>query len=83
MLNNFTVDLIVADINMPKLSGEDLIRKIKLNEKLKNIPVIIISSNENNVIKKELEELGILGFIQKPIKPENILSFIGERDGKC
>jgi CheY-like chemotaxis protein len=82
VLNNSIIDLIIADINMPKLNGEDLVRKIKLNEKQKNIPVIIISSNENDVLKKELESLGIVGFIQKPVKPENILSLIGEYDGK-
>src|SRR5512138_1697995 len=80
ILNSSDIDLIVADMNMPKMGGEDLIKKIKLNEKLNKIPVIIISSNQNDVIRNELDELGILGFIQKPVKPENILSLIGQCD---
>ena len=80
ILNSSEIDLIVADMNMPKMDGEDLIKKIKLNEKLKKIPVIIISSNQNDVIRNEMDELGILGFIQKPVKPENIISLIGQCD---
>src|SRR4030042_5481070 len=69
-----TVDLIVTDLNMPRMDGNNLIKKLKANNKTKDIPVIIISSIGNEIKNEELNKLGIKGVIQKPLSPIKIVN---------
>jgi CheY-like chemotaxis protein len=68
-----TVNLILLDLLMPKVSGYDFLKEIKSNESTKNIPVIIVSATADPENKKKSIELGALDFINKPI---DIQSFI-------
>ncbi len=60
-------DLIVADLNMPKIDGEALLNSLKTTGITQNIPVIIASSAVNTVRNQRLSELGVLGFVNKPV----------------
>ena len=75
---NNTVDLIVTDLNMPKMDGNNLIKKLRINEETKNIPIVIISSMGDEFNEKQLNELNIVGIIKKPISPSKIIEIIGE-----
>lgn len=72
-----TVDLIVTDLNMPRMDGNNLIKKLKVKTKIKNIPIIIISSMGNELDSEELKKIGIMGVIQKPISPAKIVEILG------
>lgn len=74
---NNTVDLIVTDLNMPRMDGNNLIKKLKVNARIKNIPIIIISSMGNELEPEELKKMGIVGVIQKPISPAKIVEILG------
>ena len=75
---NNTVDLIVTDLNMPKMDGNNLIKKLRINEETKNIPIVIISSMGDEFDEKQLNELNIVGIIKKPISPSKIIEIMGE-----
>ncbi len=60
-------DLILLDLNMPKVSGLDLLETIKNNPESQNIPVIIISSSKNPEKLERALKLGALDIISKPI----------------
>ena len=62
-------DLIVADLNMPKLDGETLLKSLKEAPATRPIPVVIASSAPNAVRSQRLTELGAFGIVQKPISP--------------
>lgn len=59
--------LIVLDLNMPKMSGIQTLRKLKSDEKFKHIPVIIYSTSINPLEREECLLLGAHTFITKPI----------------
>ena len=62
-------DLILLDIMMPILSGYDVIKKIKNNSNLKDIPIIFLTA-KNSVEDEEIGfELGATDYITKPISP--------------
>jgi CheY-like chemotaxis protein len=61
-------EIIILDLLMPKLGGQELLAKIR--EEDKEIKAIIISANVQKIIKKELNNLGILKFINKPFTEE-------------
>jgi len=63
------IDIILTDQSMPKMSGLEMVEKIR---KESNIPIIMITAFENTEILKRAIELNINGFIKKPITIENI-----------
>lgn len=71
------VDLIITDLNMPRMDGNNLIKKLKANFKTKDIPIIIISSIGNEINNEELNKMGIKGVIQKPLSPIKIVNLLG------
>ncbi len=77
ILEQHEVALILLDIMMPGMNGFDLIQKIKEEESIKEIPVIIVSGLGDNI--KEVEKgisLGAVDFISKPVNHEILLGKI-------
>jgi two-component system NtrC family response regulator len=64
------INLIFTDINMPHMNGIDFIRKIRLNPKLKNLDVVVIS-DQAALVNKAVEELNISGYVLKPFDINN------------
>ncbi|GER28535.1 response regulator 9 [Striga asiatica] len=70
--SNHIVDLIITDYSMPALTGYDLLRKIKESEILKDIPVVIMSSeNIPSRINSCLEQ-GAQEFFVKPVQQSDV-----------
>lgn len=67
--NNEMPDLILLDLRMPFMTGEEFLMYIKKNELLKSIPVVILSSEDNSSIRIRLLENGAEDFILKPFNP--------------
>ncbi len=68
-------DLIVTDINMPRVSGLDLIRLIREDGKLAGIPIIAMSAVEKQYLNRA-KEMGASAVCQKPIEFDQFLSLI-------
>ncbi len=77
-LNANAIDLVITDINMPVMDGFELIERMHLDIMLKNIPVIVISTEGSLTRVSYLEEMGIRGYVRKPFVAEDILSVINE-----
>jgi two-component system chemotaxis response regulator CheY len=81
------VDIVLSDINMPNMNGMDLIAKMKRDELLKSIPVVMVTTEGSEKRVQEAMNLGASGYVKKPFLPENIKrtlnSIMGEEeDGK-
>lgn len=59
--------LILLDLNMPKMDGREALSKIKANEELRRIPVVVLttSSAEEDIYRSY--DLGVAGYITKPV----------------
>jgi len=66
------VDLVVTDLNMPRMDGVTLVRKLRKGERTKSIPVVIISSMGNDHLDQELKELAVTAIIRKPLTPSKV-----------
>lgn len=71
------VDLCVADINMPVMDGEEMIRAMRGTPDLADLPVIVISTEGSQTRVQRLAEYGVR-FIQKPFAPETIRDTVRE-----
>lgn len=64
--------LLLLDINMPKMNGIEVLRQIKSNEELKEIPVIMLTTTDDVREVEECYKLGCNFYVTKPV---NFLSF--------
>ncbi len=67
-------DLVITDINMPKMNGYELTRKIRETEGYKEVPIIIISTEEEAKDKMKGMEAGANVYIVKPAQPESLIT---------
>lgn len=75
-------DIILLDLNMPKINGIEFLRILKNDEVLKYIPTIVLTTSNNHKDLLECYKIGIAGYVLKPLKYddyvakiENILSY--------
>lgn len=64
-------DIVLLDLNMPKLNGIDFLTILKNDPILKYIPTIILTTSSNFKDVKECYKIGIAGYILKPLKYED------------
>ncbi len=66
------LDLILMDIQLPKMCGYDAIRAIKKDQKLRNIPIIVVTSYALSGDDQKAFEAGADDYIAKPYKPREL-----------
>jgi len=81
-LQKNSYDLLIVDWLMPEMDGLELIKLIKKDKKLNNIPIIMISAFGNEDVAKEAIDLGVAHFIEKPYTYSTLFDTIMEVFGK-
>ncbi len=75
---NETLDLIIIDIKMPKISGQEVYRLLKENEKSENIPVIILTAIGQEIPQREGWGLNGVDYITKPFSPYAVVERVNK-----
>lgn len=70
------IDLVLLDLILPDLSGYDIIDHMKASEKLKNIPVIVISGSVEPDSEKRVKDKGVELYLHKPVQPPDLIKHI-------
>jgi len=70
-------DLILLDINMPGVSGFDVLKGVKADERLKRVPVVMLTSSELPADIARAYELGASGYISKPSYMHDLRAVLG------
>lgn len=68
------IDLILLDIIMPIMGGIDMLKVVRADDNLKQLPIIVLTTDETK--KVEALECGANGFLMKPIRNEDLLNKI-------
>jgi response regulator RpfG family c-di-GMP phosphodiesterase len=63
-------DIILLDLNMPKINGIEFLNILKSNDTLKYIPTVILTTSNNHKDLHECFKIGISGYVLKPLKYE-------------
>lgn len=66
-------DLVLCDLNMPTISGLDVLKLVRQEEKYANMPFILLSKKGNKKQFEDAVEAGVNAYIVKPITPDNLI----------
>ena len=75
------VDLALLDLMMPKLSGLDVLRKVREQEKFKSLPCIILTAGGDAKHERDALALGATHFLTKPFSPKKHYALVARLTG--
>jgi len=64
-----SVRAVVTDLNMPRMDGYELIRRVRSHEKLSGMPIIVVSADTDPATPERIAALGVQAFFPKPFSP--------------
>jgi CheY-like chemotaxis protein len=65
--------LILLDLNMPKMNGIEFLRELRVDAELKQIPVVVLTTSNEDKDKVEAYNLNVAGYILKPVTFSNFV----------
>jgi DNA-binding response OmpR family regulator len=75
------VDLALLDLMMPKLSGLDVLRRVREQEKFRSLPCIILTAGGDAKHERDALELGATQFLTKPFSPKKLYALVARLTG--
>jgi two-component system chemotaxis response regulator CheY len=66
------VDIVLTDVNMPVMNGEEFVSSMHEDEMLRTIPVLVISADGSDGRVQRMMSLGAKGYVEKPFSPETL-----------
>jgi len=72
ILREHWVDVVLTDINMPAMDGEQFVRRLAADDLLKSVPVVIVSTDGTDSRIRQMCSLGARGYVRKPFMPETL-----------
>ncbi len=65
-------DLIVLDLALPKLTGDEVLRRLRTDHKTVSIPVLVVTAHGQSGMAQSVIDLGARGFMEKPFLPSEL-----------
>jgi two-component system chemotaxis response regulator CheY len=81
-LDEYWIDLVIVDINMPVMTGEEMIDRVRSMPEYIDLPIIVVSTEGSQTRIEKLVEQGVK-FVHKPFSPETIREAIKDLTGVC
>ena len=66
------VDVIITDINMPRLDGFGFIERVRADERRRGIPILVLTTETTQAMKDRARAAGATGWISKPFDPDHL-----------
>ncbi|MBI1209205.1 MAG: response regulator [Azospirillum sp.] len=71
-----SVDMVITDLNMPRLSGIDMIKQLRTLPAFKFVPIVMLTTESEERKKQEGRAAGATGWIVKPFNPDQLLAVV-------
>jgi two-component system, chemotaxis family, chemotaxis protein CheY len=69
-------DLVLTDVNMPRMDGIELVRELRTLNSYKFVPMLVLTTESGQETKMRGKQAGATGWIVKPFNPEQLLATI-------
>jgi CheY-like chemotaxis protein len=66
------IRVVVTDLNMPRMDGFELIRRVRQHERLSATPIIVVSADTDPDTPQRISQLGVSAFFPKPYSPAQV-----------
>lgn len=73
-------DLVLLDLNLPRLNGQEILKKLRQEEHTKHLPVVIFTSSQEDRDQMESYDLGANAYIKKLIDPDEFKNALRNLD---
>jgi two-component system chemotaxis response regulator CheY len=70
------VHLILTDLNMPRMDGIELVKRVRADATYKYVPIVLLTTESQDAKKQAGKTAGATGWIVKPFQPEKLLAVI-------
>jgi two-component system chemotaxis response regulator CheY len=78
VLGKQQVDVVITDINMPKMDGYEVIRRMRSDSAYKSMPILVLTT-ESEADKRDMARLaGATGWMVKPFDPDRLIATINK-----
>ena len=78
VLETVWIDLVLLDLNMPVMDGEQFARELRNRPDLKDVAVVVVSPEANRERLERMRELGVEHTLRKPFEPEALCRLISD-----
>ena len=75
---NQTPKVVLLDLKLPKVSGLEVLKKLKSEERTRTIPVVVLTSSQEEKDRTESYRLGVNSYIAKPVDFDKFVEAVGE-----
>jgi two-component system chemotaxis response regulator CheY len=76
VMDKETVDLVITDINMPRMNGYDVVRNLRARPELKGLPILVLTTESDTDKKNLAREAGATGWMVKPFDPDRLIATV-------
>jgi len=76
VLEGMAPDVIISDINMPRLDGFGFIRAVRAIERMRGVPILVLTTESAPELKARAREAGATGWIVKPFDPGKLVKTV-------
>jgi CheY-like chemotaxis protein len=73
---NHDVDLVLLDMNMPRMNGLELLEAMKADKEMKKIPVVLVTTEGSDEQTQRGLEAGAAAYVKKPFKNEELIAVV-------
>ena len=75
---NHAPKVVLLDLKLPKVSGLEVLKKLKSDERTRTIPVVVLTSSQEEKDRTESYRLGVNSYIAKPVDFDKFVDAVGE-----
>ncbi len=76
ILRTQPVDLMILDVNMPRMNGIQLTKEVRNMSQFRSTPILMLTTESDNSVKTQGKQAGANGWIVKPFKQDQILAVV-------
>jgi two-component system chemotaxis response regulator CheY len=77
-LGDKQIDLVLTDQNMPRMDGLTLIKQLRVQDRFKRTPILVLTTESSDEMKQAGRAAGATGWMVKPFDPARLLEVIGK-----
>lgn len=81
VLETETPDVIITDINMPRMDGFGFIEGVRADDRYRGVPILVLTTESDDSKKMRARDAGATGWIVKPFNPEKLIGAVRKVSG--